>query len=73
MSINGKNIYYEIINEQSLRVKIDLVLDDLYYLEEDKKIEELEQLIDVVKVVDMIIMIFMMRLIIKKINWQIIY
>lgn len=40
-SINIDDFYYEIINEQSLRVKIDLVLDDLYYLEEDKKIEEL--------------------------------
>lgn len=40
-SINIDDFYYEIINEQSLRVKIDLVLDDLYYLEEDKKVEEL--------------------------------
>lgn len=40
-SINVDDFYYEIINEQNLRVKIDLVLDDLYYKEEESKVNEL--------------------------------
>ena len=33
-SINIDDFYYEIINENILHVKIDLILDDLYYKEE---------------------------------------
>lgn len=35
-NISIDDFYYEIINEQSIRVKIDLMLDDLYYNEEEK-------------------------------------
>ena len=40
-SINIDDFYYEIINEQSIRVKIDLMLDDLYYKEEKEEKTEL--------------------------------
>lgn len=41
--ISVDDFYYEIINETILRVKIDLVLDNLVYVEEEKeeKIEEI--------------------------------
>lgn len=40
-SINIDDFYYEIMNEDVLRVKIDLILDDLYYVEEEFKKEEI--------------------------------
>lgn len=40
-SINIDDFYYEIMNENVLRVKIDLMLDDLYYKEEEIKKEEI--------------------------------
>lgn len=40
-SITIDDFYYEIINEQNIRVKIDIALDDLYYKEEPAKKEEL--------------------------------
>lgn len=40
-SINIDDFYYEIINEQNIRVKIDLVIDDLFYKEEKEKVNEL--------------------------------
>ena len=40
-SINVDDFYYEIINEQSIRVKIDLLLDNLYYKEEENSKVEL--------------------------------
>ena len=49
-SINIDDFYYEIINENILRVKIDLILDDLFYQEKTKeevreiKVEESELL-----------------------------
>ena len=39
-SIEIDDFYYEIINEQNIRVKIDLVLDDLFYKEQVEKTEE---------------------------------
>ena len=40
-SIGIDDFYYEIINEQNIRVKIDLVLDDLFYKEEKEESVEL--------------------------------
>lgn len=40
-SIAIDDFYYEIVNEQSIRVKIDLILDDLFYKEEKKEVQEL--------------------------------
>lgn len=40
-SINIDDFYYEIINENILKVKIDLILDDLFYREEVIKKEEI--------------------------------
>ena len=40
-SISIDDFYYEIINEQNIRIKIDIALDDLYYKEEVNKKEEL--------------------------------
>ena len=39
-SIIVDDFYYEIINENILRVKIDLLLDDLFYKEEDVREEQ---------------------------------
>lgn len=41
-SIGIDDFYYEIINEQNIRVKIDLVLDDLFYKEKDEVVEEIK-------------------------------
>lgn len=35
------DFYYEIINEQDLRIKIDIMLDDLFYKENEKETNEL--------------------------------
>ena len=40
-SISIDDFYYEIINENVLKVKIDLILDDLFYSDEPIKKEEL--------------------------------
>jgi len=40
-SINIDDFYYEIMNENILKVKIDLILDDLFYQEEPIKKEEI--------------------------------
>lgn len=40
-SINIDDFYYEIINENILKVKIDLILDDLFFQEESIKKEEI--------------------------------
>lgn len=40
-TIGIDDFYYEIINEQSIRVKIDLILDDLFYKEQIEEKEEL--------------------------------
>ena len=40
-SISIDDFYYEIMNEDILKVKIDLILDDLFYKEETIKKEEL--------------------------------
>lgn len=41
-SIGIDDFYYEIINEQNIRVKIDLVLDDLFYKEQEEALEEIK-------------------------------
>ena len=43
-TISVDDFYYEIINDNILRVKIDLLLDDLYY-NEQKKIDELREVV----------------------------
>lgn len=40
-SIAIDDFYYEIINEQSIRVKIDLILDDLFYSEQEMEKKEI--------------------------------
>lgn len=40
-SISIDDFYYEIINEQDIRVKIDLMIDDLYYSENEEEVKEL--------------------------------
>lgn len=40
-SINIDDFYYEIMNENILKVKIDLILDDLFYQEQEVKSEEI--------------------------------
>ena len=47
-SINIDDFYYEIINDNILRVKIDLILDDLYYKEQEpeKEVREVKDDID---------------------------
>jgi len=40
-TITVDDFYYEIINEQNLRVNIDLLLDELYYKEIETKVEEI--------------------------------
>ena len=37
-TINIDDFYYEIVNDNILRVKIDLILDDLYYIEDNNEL-----------------------------------
>jgi len=41
-SIGIDDFYYEIINEQNIRINIDLVLDDLFYKEKEEVVEEIK-------------------------------
>ncbi len=53
-NINIDDFYYEIINENILKVKIDLILEDLYYKKNigEKEIREIKPILEAEEILD---------------------